>query len=81
LSKLFVLQADGPLRRLQVYIEVGSAMSEAEKKGSKWPWILVPVGAVSLFFVLRYCQRHLPPVPPSEPAAAEAATPAPPASP
>lgn len=36
-------------------------MSEAEKKGSKWPWILVPVGAVSLFFILRECQQRLPP--------------------
>ena len=55
-------------------------MSEAEKidnkKGSKWPWILVPVGAISLFFVLRYCQRH---VPPAEHQPVEA-TPAAPAS-
>jgi hypothetical protein len=59
-------------------------MSEAEKsdkdkKGSKWPWILVPVGAISLFFVLRYCQQHVPP-PPGQGPAAEA-TPAEPASP
>jgi hypothetical protein len=53
-------------------------MSEAEKKGSKWPWILVPVGAVSLFFVLRECQDRLPP---AEQRAPAEATPAPPASP
>jgi len=35
-------------------------MSEPEKKGSPWPWILVPVGAVSLFFVLRECRQVLP---------------------
>ena len=56
-------------------------MSEGDKpenkKGSKWPWILVPVGAVSLFFVLRYCQQHMPP----PESAAEAATPGAPASP
>jgi hypothetical protein len=60
-------------------------MSEGEKsdfksdykKGSKWPWILVPVGAVSLFFILRYCQQHMPP----PESAAEAATPAAPTSP
>jgi hypothetical protein len=53
-------------------------MSEAEKKASKWPWILVPVGAVSLFFILRYCQQHLPPPGQAEPVEA---TPAAPASP
>jgi hypothetical protein len=57
-------------------------MSEAEKpesrKGSKWPWILVPLGAVVLFFVLRYCQQHMPP---TEVPAADSATPAEPASP
>jgi hypothetical protein len=57
-------------------------MSEAEKsdakKGSKWPWILVPVGAVSLFFLLRYCQNRLPP---AEPRPAAEATPSEPASP
>jgi hypothetical protein len=57
-------------------------MSEAEKsdakKGSKWPWILVPVGAVSLFFLLRYCQNR---IPPAEPRPAAEATPAEPASP
>ena len=36
-------------------------MSESEKKGSAWPWIAVPVAAVSLFFVLRECQHRLPP--------------------
>ena len=49
--------------------------SDKSKKGSRWPWILVPAGAISLFFVLRYCQQHIPPAeqlqpaaPPSEPA-------------
>jgi hypothetical protein len=36
-------------------------MSEADKKGSPWPWILVPVAAVTLFFVLRQCRQNLPP--------------------
>ena len=36
-------------------------MSESERKGSAWPWIAVPVAAVSLFFVLRECQHRLPP--------------------
>jgi hypothetical protein len=36
-------------------------MSEPEKKGSAWPWILVPVGAVGMFFVLRECRQALPP--------------------
>jgi hypothetical protein len=36
-------------------------MSESEKKGAAWPWIAVPVAAVSLFFVLRECQHRLPP--------------------
>jgi hypothetical protein len=36
-------------------------MSEPEKKGSPWPWFLVPVAAVSLFFVLRSCRGNLPP--------------------
>jgi hypothetical protein len=57
-------------------------MSEAEKsdirKGSIWPWILVPVGAVSLFFVLRYCQQH---IPPAEQRPGAETTPAEPASP
>ena len=53
-------------------------MSEADKKGSKWPWILVPVGAVSLFFILRYCQQHVSSAELAHPAEA---TPAAPASP
>jgi hypothetical protein len=36
-------------------------MSEPEKRGSPWPWILVPIAAVSLFFVLRECRQSLPP--------------------
>ena len=36
-------------------------MSEPEKKGSPWPWILVPIAAFSLFFVLRQCRETLPP--------------------
>jgi hypothetical protein len=36
-------------------------MSETEKRGSPWPWILVPIAAVSLFFVLRECRQNLPP--------------------
>jgi hypothetical protein len=36
-------------------------MSEPEKKGSPWPWFLVPVAAISLFFVLRECRQSLPP--------------------
>jgi len=36
-------------------------MSEPEKKGSPWPWILVPIAAFSLFFVLRQCRQSLPP--------------------
>jgi hypothetical protein len=36
-------------------------MSEPEKKGSPWPWILVPLGAISLFFVLRQCRQSIPP--------------------
>ena len=43
-------------------------MSEAEKKSSTWPWILVPVGAISLFFILRYCQQHVPPAEQAHPA-------------
>ena len=52
-------------------------MSETEKKGSKWPWILVPVGAISLFFVLRYCQQHVPPADLQQPADATPVEPAP----
>ena len=51
-------------------------MTEGEKKGSKWPWILVPVGAISLFFVLRYCQNHVPPAGQAQPAEATPAEPA-----
>jgi hypothetical protein len=49
--------------------------SDKSKKGSRWPWILVPVGAISLFFVLRYCQQHVPPAgeQPAETAPAEPA--------
>ncbi|HEU4780980.1 MAG TPA: hypothetical protein VFS58_13940 [Steroidobacteraceae bacterium] len=36
-------------------------MSEPEKKGSKWPWILVPIAAFSIFFGLRECQNRIPP--------------------
>lgn len=64
-------------------------MSEPEKKGSPWPWILVPVGAISLFFVLRECRQNLPPAPdhaaatapadgkPADPSATPAPEPAP----
>ena len=66
-------------------------MSEHEKKGSPWPWILVPVAAVSMFFVLRECRQKLPPAEhaatpdatrpadskPADAATAPAATPAP----
>ena len=55
-------------------------MSEAEKKGSKWPWILVPVGAISLFFVLRYCQQHVPPADLHQAGDATAAEPASPSN-
>jgi hypothetical protein len=44
-------------------------MSEPEKKGSPWPWILVPVAAVGMFFVLRECRQKLPPAPDHAPAA------------
>ena len=59
-------------------------MSEVEKKGSPWPWILVPIAAVSLFFVLRECRKSLPAAPDHQaspqvtaPEAAPASTPAP----
>jgi hypothetical protein len=55
-------------------------MSEPEKKGSPWPWILVPVAAVSMFFVLRECRQKLPPAPDHVPAP-PATVPATPASP
>jgi hypothetical protein len=48
-------------------------MSEPEKKGSAWPWFLVPVAAVTLFFVLRQCRQNLPPA--EHAPAAEAAPP------
>jgi hypothetical protein len=43
-------------------------MIEPEKKGSKWPWILVPIAAFSLFFVLRQCTHELPPAEQAAPA-------------
>jgi len=59
-------------------------MSELDKKGSAWPWIVVPVVAVVLFFALRECRQSLPPAEHApepgvaQPAAATAdATPAP----
>jgi len=52
-------------------------MSEAEKKGSPWPWILVPVAAISLFFVLRECRQILPAPDPAPSAAPAATSPAP----
>ena len=55
-------------------------MSEAEKKGSPWPWILVPIAAVSLFFVLRECRSHLPPAPHAAAPVTEPAVPGNPAS-
>ncbi len=36
-------------------------MIETEKRGSAWPWIAVPVAAVTVFFLLRECQHRLPP--------------------
>jgi hypothetical protein len=36
-------------------------MSEPEKKGSPWPWILVPIAAFILFFALRQCRQSIPP--------------------
>ena len=59
-------------------------MSEAEKKGSPWPWFLVPIAAVILFFVLRECRSHLPPAdhatsPAADDSAAAAAPETPPA--
>ena len=53
-------------------------MSETEKRGSPWPWILVPIAAVGLFFVLRECRQNLPP---AEHAPAPAAVPAAPPAP
>jgi hypothetical protein len=71
------LQGGGRIRRLRVY-DVGGVMSEAEKKGSKWPWILVPVGAVGLFFILRECQQRIPAAEPRAQTQAAPASPAPP---
>jgi hypothetical protein len=59
----FMLRGRGRESRLQSLVDVGSTMSEPEKKGSAWPWILVPVAAISLFFVLRECRQNLPPAP------------------
>ena len=53
-------------------------MSETEKKTSTWPWIAVPIAAVSVFFLLRECQHRLPAAEsPASSAPAEAAPPAP----
>jgi hypothetical protein len=49
-------------------------MSETEKKGSPWPWILVPIAAFTLFFVLRECQKRLPPAVNATPAITTPAT-------
>ena len=86
----FMLRGRGRKSRLQSLVDVGSTMSEPEKKGSPWPWILVPVAAISLFFVLRECRQNLPPAPdhaaaaaapadakPADPAATPAPEPAP----
>jgi hypothetical protein len=58
-------------------------MSESDKKGSAWPWIAVPVAAISLFFVLRECQHRLPPAEhaPAAPVAVPAAPDTPAADP
>ncbi len=64
-----MLRAGGRERRLASLFDVGSMMSETEKKGSPWPWILVPIAAFALFFVLRECQQRLPPAVNSVPAA------------
>ena len=86
----FMLRGRGRKSRLRSLVDVGSTMSEPEKKGSPWPWILVPVAAISLFFVLRECRQNLPPAPdhaaaaaapadakPADPAATPAPEPAP----
>lgn len=54
-------------------------MSEPEKKGSPWPWILVPIAAFSLFFLLRQCRLSLPPA--EHAAAADVTVPATPDAP
>lgn len=78
-----MLRADGRIRRLASLFDVGSTMSESDKKGSAWPWIAVPVAAISLFFVLRECQHRLPPAEhaPAAPASVPAAPDTPPADP
>ena len=58
---LFMLRGGGSESRLPSLFDVGSTMSEPEKKGSPWPWILVPIAAVGMFFVLRECRQNLPP--------------------
>ena len=40
-------------------------MIETEKKASTWPWIAVPIAAVTVFFLLRECQHRLPPADPA----------------
>ena len=74
-----MLRADGRIRRLASLFDVGSTMSESDKKGSAWPWIAVPLCAIVLFFVLRECQHRLPPAEhaPAAPAAETAPAPAP----
>jgi len=67
---LFMLRGRGRESRLQSLFDVGSTMSEPEKKGSPWPWILVPIAAFSMFFVLRECRQNLPPAPDHMPAPA-----------
>jgi hypothetical protein len=69
------LRGRGRKRRLRSLVDVGSTMSEPEKKGSPWPWILVPVAAISLFFVLRECRQNLPPAPDHAAASTIPATP------
>ena len=78
-----MLRADGRIRRLASLFDVGSTMSESDKKGSAGPWIAVPVAAISLFFVLRECQHRLPPAEhsPAPPATGPATPDTPPAEP
>ena len=70
-----MLRGRGRESRLQSLVDVGSTMSEPEKKGSPWPWILVPVAAISLFFVLSECRQNLPPAPDHSAATAVPASP------
>jgi hypothetical protein len=51
-------------------------MIEPEKKGSKWPWILVPIAAFAIFFGLRECQHRIPPAEHAAPADPAPPTPA-----